>query len=342
MDQDLIEKYLNDECTPSEAERVIDWFATPEGQQYLEQQIDRDARVLGEFGEFFEMPEPSSDELFDDIQADKETGFGFREVGNRSSGSQWKMVASILLLVGVLAFASWYYLNKWTPQQRVVATNSRQQKTLVLPDSSKIVLHHDSRVEYSVPFRNQREVNLEGEAYFEVEHDEDHPFIVYVDSSYVKVLGTKFVVSEYSNPEGIEVAVKSGRVELGTQQSKGKEDAKTITKTHSEDAIEIPMDKVGITKKDSGPKITKDVDSAELLDWVEGKLIFHNTPLTKVLDELEGRYGVRFNVRDQKLLQKNFTSSFDDESLSEVLTVLKISLDVNTKRVGDTIYLSKQ
>lgn len=339
MDQDLIDNYFNDECSHSEAEEVLDWFATPEGQQYLEQEMDRDITMLEEFGEFLSIPDFNSDALFNKIQANKSATSGFREVNRRSSGSQWQKVASILLVVGVLAFMISYYFSTVKTTQKVVMTNGKQEKTIILPDSSKIVLHHNSRVSYSTPFRDKREINLQGEAYFEVDHNKQKPFIVYIDSSYVKVLGTKFVVSEYAGTEGIEVAVKSGRVELGTQNSGGK-GAKTIDRSSSSDAIEIPVNKVGISNQNSTPRISKTVDSDELFDWVEGKMIFKNTPLKKVLADLENRYGVRFVVQEKELLQKNFTSSFDDESLGQVLTVLKISMGINTKRVRDTIYLS--
>jgi len=341
MDQDLLEKYFNGECSHSEAEEVLEWFTTPEGQQYLEQEIEQDINALDEFGALISTPgpEPNSDALFNKIQDDKSADLGFREVNSSSSGSQWKKVASILLVVGVLAFMVNYYFSSVETTQKVVATKANQEKTILLPDSSKIVLHHNSRVAYTTPFKDKREIDLEGEAYFEVTHDKKSPFIVYVDSSYVKVLGTKFVVSEYVGTEGVEVAVKSGRVELGTQNSGGK-DARTIDKTSSSNAIEIPVNKVGVSNRNADPVISENVDSDELFDWVEGKMIFRNTPLRKVLADLENRYGVRFVVRDKELLKKNFTSSFDDESLEQVLTVLKISLDVSTKRVKDTIYLS--
>lgn len=339
MDQALIDKYLNDECSHAEAKQVLDWLATPEGQQYLEEEIDRDLKALDQFGAYIKTPEPNSEALFDEIQADKSTNAKLRELNKRSSDSQWKKVASIILLVGVLALVGSYYFKSAETEQKIVTTESNEEKTLILPDSSKIVLHHNSRVSYTTPFRDIREINLDGEAYFEVEHDKEKPFIVFLDSSYVKVLGTTFVVSEYSGTEGVEVAVKSGKVELGTQNAAG--DNVLIDSLTSDDAIQIPVDKVGKTNRNAKPAITENVDSEELFDWVEGKMIFRNTPLKKVLADLENRYAVRFVVRDKELLDRHFTSSFDDESLQQVLTVLEISLNVSTNRVKDTIYLSK-
>ena len=339
MNRALIDKYLNDECSHAEAKQVLDWLATPEGQEYLEEEIDRDLNALDEFGTYIKTPEPNSEALFKEIQADKSKNASFRELNERSSGSQWKKVASIILLVGVLALVGSYYLKSVETEQKIVTTDKNEEKTLILPDSSKIVLHHNSRVSYTTPFRDIREINLDGEAYFEVEHDKEKPFIVFVDSSYVKVLGTAFVVSEYSSTEGVEVAVRSGKVELGTQNSAG--DDALLARLTSADAIQIPVDKVGKTNRNTKPAITENVDSEELFDWVEGKMIFRNTPLKKVLADLENRYAVRFVVRDKELLDRHFTSSFDDESLKEVLTVLEISLNVSSNRVRNTIYLSK-
>lgn len=339
MDQKLIDKYFRGECSHSEAEKVVEWFSTSEGQQFLDEEIDRDARALSEFGEHFEIPQTDSEALFARIQQSKSQQLGFKEVDNKSSRPQWKVAASIVLILGILSLSLGLYFEKWESEKRIVKTTETEEKTFFLPDSSKVVLHHNSSVTYTKPLGNKREIDLKGEAYFEVEHDQKKPFIVYVDSSYVKVLGTKFVVSEYSSSKGVEVAVKSGRVELGSQNFGG--GGRTIEQLTSGTSIEIPVNKVGVQSSGSKPKISKEVNSDELLDWVQGKMIFRNTPLQNVLADLENRYGVRIIVNDDEILNNRFTSSFDNESLNQVMTVLKITFDIKTRRVRDTIYLSK-
>jgi len=340
MDQKLIDKYFRGKCTHSEAEKVVEWFSTTEGQQFLDKEIERDVRALNEFGEHFEIPQTDSNALFARIQQSKSQQFGFKEVNNKSTRPQWKVAASIVLILGVLSLSLGLYFEKWKSETKIVKTAKTQEKTFFLPDSSKVVLHHNSSVIYTKPFDGKREIDLKGEAYFEVEHDEKNPFIVYVDSSYVKVLGTKFVVSEYSNSKGVEVAVKSGRVELGLQNNSDG-GSRTIDQLTSGTSIEIRMNKVGIQSRGGKPQISKEVKSDELLDWVQGKMIFRNTPLRNVLADLENRYGVRIIVNDSEILDNRFTSSFDNESLNQVMTVLKITFDIKMRRVRDTLYLSK-
>lgn len=340
MDQKLIDKYFRGECSHSEAEKVVEWFSSAEGQQFLDEEIDRDVRALDEFGDQFEMPQHDDDALFARIQQNKSQQVGFKEVNNKSSRPQWKVAASIVLILAVLSLSMGLYFEKWKSEKKIVKTAKTQEKTFLLPDSSKVVLHHNSSVTYTKPFNSKREIDLKGEAYFEVEHDEQKPFIVYVDSSYVKVLGTKFVVSEYSSSKGVEVAVKSGRVELGSQHNSD-DGSRTIDKLSSGSSIEIPMDKVGVQSRGSTPQISEEVKSDELLDWVEGKMIFRNTPLQNVITDLENRYGVRIIVNDSDILDNRFTSSFDNESLNQVMKVLRITFDIKTRRIADTIYLSK-
>src|SRR6056297_3367157 len=131
MTQALIDKYLNDECSHAEAEQVLDWLATPEGQEYLEEELDRDLKALDEFGGYIKTPEPSSDALFNEIQADKSKNTRFRELNERSSGRQWKKVASIILLVGVLALVGSYYLKGVETEQKIVTTDNNEEKTLI-------------------------------------------------------------------------------------------------------------------------------------------------------------------------------------------------------------------
>lgn len=345
MDKVLIEKYLKDQCTPAETEQVLEWLQTPEGQEYLKEEIEQDIRVFEQFGEELNNPEPDSDKLFNRILATK-TGENDWEKNSRSSSNfQWKKAASVLLLVGLLSLFVIIFIEMLEPEKRIVETKLREQKTLLLPDSSKIILHSNSRLEYRPAFE-KREVSLEGVAYFEVEHLQDQSFKVFIEDSYIKVLGTKFVVSGYSGSERVEVAVKKGRVEMG---SKGLNNGQVyfsnkpaeVPSERKNKKIEISTDEVGVQNKNSTPFISDSTFSNELFDWMEGKMIFRSTPLRRVFNELENRFGVQFQLQNQDLGQRKFTSSFDNESLEEVLNVLTISFNVSYHREGDKIHIKE-
>lgn len=340
MDQALVIKYFNGQCTRSEAEQVLEWFQSPEGQQFLDDEIDQDLRFFDEFGEGLEDPELDSQQLFSQIRDDQSATPVDKAIDDRTSRTRWKSAAAVLLIIGILSLFVGFYAGDWDAP-KIVQTDAGEQETILLPDSSKIVLHSNSKIKYLASF-DKREVSLEGEAYFEVEHNEEKPFIVYADRSYVKVLGTKFVVSSYSSSERVEVAVKSGRVELGlhNKNEEIKELEVLSPKEGKGKPIEIVDDQVGVQQRNSNPFITDSAYSDELFDWVEGMIIFRDTPLKHVLTELENRYGVECVLGDSELAKQKLTSSFSDESLEEVLHVLTLSLDIEYQRVGNKIYFS--
>jgi ferric-dicitrate binding protein FerR (iron transport regulator) len=74
--------------------------------------------------------------------------------------------------------------------------------------------------------------------------------------------------------------------------------------------------------------------------WTEGRLVFHDTPLSQALSQLDRWYDVRFTLTDRTLAQRPLTASFDTESLSQVLDVLQLTLDLDIRRSGDTVALA--
>lgn len=336
MDQALIEKYFNGQCTQSEAAKVLEWFQTSEGREYLENELDRDIAFFGEVGEHLNLPDPDSEAIFDQIRKDQFSS-KVHQANRQSSKSHWKKVAAIFLVVGMLSVIVGIYASNWNTE-KIVKTGNGEKEAFVLPDSSKIVLHSNSSLKYLSSFK-KREVFLEGEAYFKVEHAPERPFVVYIEDSYVKVLGTEFVVSQYTGNGRVEVAVKSGKVELGSHKldSATKELEASDLK---EKTIEITDDEVGIKNKNSDPFITDSMKSDELFDWTKGMMIFRNTPMAHVIAELENRYGVKFVLEDPEIRKHKFTSSFNNQTLSEVLNVLTLSLDFTYRRVGNKIYIS--
>jgi ferric-dicitrate binding protein FerR (iron transport regulator) len=275
--------------------------------------------------------------LFDQIRDEPAVAVD-KTIKKQKSRRQWKTAAAVLLIVGVLSLFAVILADSWN-SQKFVQTKPGEQQTLLLPDNSKIVLHGNSSLEYSSTF-GKREVTLKGEAYFEVEHNKEKPFVVYVDNSYVKVLGTKFVVSGYYGGERVEVAVKSGRVELGLNNNEVTELEARAPEDKKDKPIEITDAQVGIQNQNSHPFIADSKKYEELFDWVEGKMVFRDAPLKYVVAELENRYGVECVVTDPDLGKQKFTSSFDNETLPEVLKVLTLSLGIRYKRIGDKIYLS--
>ena len=359
MNNRLVEKFLESQCTAEEARKVLEWFQTPEGQQYLDEEIDSDIRAYYEFGEYFESPDVRSEQLFSRIQQSVSRNRVQNSARDYKTG--WKKAAAVILLATVLSVFAGVYLYDWGADTKIVKTEQGEKKTLFLPDSSKVILHSNSSIEYLSSF-NQREVVLEGEAYFEVEHEDNNPFMVLKGNSYVKVLGTVFTIGVDSSSKKIKVAVRQGKVELGKidledglstvaklnsvePQIVGGEDNKQLSTDKSnrqkESSIKISKHQVGTMDENGTVSLIKDpIYSKSSFDWVFGKITFRKTPLSEVIDELEDRYGIECVLTDSTLTSKELTTSFDSESLDEVLRVLALSLDIRYNKSGSKVYFS--
>ncbi len=184
-----------------------------------------------------------------------------------------------------------------------------------LPDGTKGVLNSGSSIEYHVPFRDKRNVKLIGEAYFEVKHDEKYPFTVHTQKCNVKVYGTRFNVSAYPEDTFTEVVLEKGKVAC---QLPGKD----------EDMFLKPNDRI-VVAGDSAVKST--VDAANYTAWRDGKLIFHGDLMKEVIRRISRWYNVDIQIADEELYTYSFRATFVDESLEEVLNLIKMSSHINYK-----------
>lgn len=200
------------------------------------------------------------------------------------------------------------------------------RRAITLPDGTEVVLNVDSRLRYSGAFQGSlREVFLTGEAYFEVKRDTSRPFVVHAGDMNVKVLGTSFNVRSYSEDEDTRATLVDGSVEI--------ESAYGIP-------VKLePLQTALLDRQDKRIEI-KRVSAEEAVSWKEGKLIFKETPMEDVLEDLERRYDVEFDIRSEVLYDYLYTGTFDNLNIDEVLRVLKISSPIHYKKDGKKIILN--
>lgn len=228
------------------------------------------------------------------------------------SGLRWLYVAAALL-IGVVSGLSFRYLMKDETADElfcdiVVPRGSRT--SLILPDSSTVWLNSGSRLSYSKDFgRENREIRLCGEAYFEVRRDERHPFIVTADALKVKVLGTTFNVCADENSSTAKVDLINGKVEV-TADSGSK-----LILSPGQRAV-LDKETGSLTSANSEPFVS---------DWVYGRMSFVNMPMTEILERLQKHFNVRINICDDRLAEEYFTGSIDlNLALDEILDYLDV------------------
>jgi transmembrane sensor len=255
----------------------------------------------------------------------------------------WRIAAAIALVVG--GGAVWSAIRSRAPSsdQRApmwtYATARAQRATLTLPDSSKVTLNTETRLEIPASFgRRTRDVYLDGEAYFEVAHDHKRPFRVHAGNAVTEVLGTKFGVRAREGEKTVEVAVAEGRVALSsppgplsTNAERGNEVPRTV----------LERGDVGKLASDGSASLSHGVDVTRILGWTEGRLAFERTPLPQVLAELDRWFDRDFVLGDSSLASLRLTTALRGESLGEAIAVLEAALAVKARVVGRTVILKR-
>jgi transmembrane sensor len=178
-----------------------------------------------------------------------------------------------------------------------------------LPDGTKGMLNSGSHLSYSLPFNNNREVNFDGEAWFDVRSDEKHPFEIRTGNSTLKVLGTSFNLSAYPAENYVEVVLQEGKVEF--LDNKGDE---KVTLLPSERLV---FQNGNISKSVSDP--------AKYNAWTKGKLVFRGDPMDEVARRIERWYNVKVELADNELKKYSFRATFEDDKLEDVLRFLSMT-----------------
>lgn len=206
-----------------------------------------------------------------------------------------------------------------------VATKAGERRTFDLPDGSRVILGFSSTLVSREGYGGStREVDLDGEAYFTVTHDAARPFRVHVGSTVIEDLGTEFAVRAYESAGSVRVAVAVGSVSL----RRGTSPAPSVVLSPRDVAF---LDDTGEVR------LTRGVDLSTYTAWTGGRLVFDDTPLAQVAEELERWYGVEVRVTDSALLSRHLTTAFESETLDEVLRVIGMSLDVRYVRKGNVV-----
>jgi ferric-dicitrate binding protein FerR (iron transport regulator) len=161
-------------------------------------------------------------------------------------------------------------------------------------------------------------VFLKGEAYFEVESDPKKPFIVETSSLSVKATGTKFNVSGYTSADEAEVTLVSGKVEVSLT-----DDKKNIKSS------KLDMNQHFSFNKASGTTSIIVEDTYKYISWKDGKLIFRNEPLSLVVKKISQVFNIDIEIKGEEILNYSYRATFQDESLAEILKLLKMSSPID-------------
>jgi transmembrane sensor len=237
----------------------------------------------------------------------------------------FQIAASLVLL---LTFGYLTGSFKETPDYITVATKNERTK-FYLPDSSMIWLNKNSSVKYSSDYNKKtREVQLDGEAFFDVRKNPEKKFIVLGHKSVTEVLGTSFIVKSYKNSTQESVEVVTGKVSF-------------TSKADSKKQVLLTPGLEGTLKAGDLISMQKITDQ-NFKAWKEHKLEFDNTDIRQVIASLNNYFDVQVSVTDPAILKCSFTGSFDNPDLEQIINIISVTLNIEYKKEQGKYILSGQ
>ncbi len=316
----LLQASFEDTLDPEQRKRIKLWLEQEPGNQ---EEYDRVRSIWKITGRLSLNLDVDREEAWKQIMRTMPADPVASEFSNRFS--YWYRMAAVFLLLALFV-AVWLFLKPSSSSSLV--TKEGEQTTITLADGTIVWLNENSQLNYPNDFKqDHREVNLTGEAFFEVAHDQARPFKVNTENLAVQVLGTSFNLRAYANDSISDVAVVSGRVRVSTDNKNN---------------LPINLDP-GYRAIYNGRTLIKGKNpESNLLAWKERKLQFNNTNLDDVIKHLVRYFGVSLQLENPEISNCQFTSRFEEPELEEVLKVMALSLDLHYQKQGETILLSGQ
>ena len=239
--------------------------------------------------------------------------------------------AAAILFLPMLAGS--YYLGTLREETRAMSSKPVYNEVsaafgtrsmLTLDDGSRVWLNSGSKLKYPHDFSSRRrEVFLTGEGYFEVESDASRPFIVHTKRLNVRATGTRFNVNVSSIEKAAQITLIEGKISVSKNVAGGK----TVEISKMEPSQHLAFDTL------SGSFNLLSEDTYRFIAWKDGKLIFRNEPLEDVIKRIGYFYNVDIELKDEKLKEYRYRATFEEESLDEILHLLKISSPVDYREV---------
>lgn len=327
----LLAKYVAGETSEKEGEAVQKWSAHSTGNKALLEEIKSDWKKMDRMNARFDV-DNAWNKLHDRLVTDhlhEETSSAKPKSRNFVDFSPPIRIAASLVLLAILGVALFALFNRFQTVQ-VMASVEEKGKMVNLPDGSTVYLNSNASLQYARNFGNKnREVNLRGEAFFEVTPGANNPFRIVAGNARIKVLGTSFNVKANNSNNQVEVYVSTGIVELSEASD---EQNKILLRSGS----------IGIVSEKS--LSMKSAINKNSIAWKTGDLLFEETPLSEVIPVLNSVYNVNIVITDPGIDTTRIDGEYHGDPLDQILHVICTQNQENRLKVAkdaNTIYLSR-
>lgn len=333
----IIQRKITDRCSQAERQRLEEW---------MQKDPENEKLVTG----LEEIWEKTPDEKF---QVDVEEAwdkFHHREMsstnqvsyqqsrsGGQSLAVKFMRVAAVVLIVALSGLLVWQYSEK-SPTNSAnhgdfyvmqdLVTKQGERARVKFSDGTSVILNAASALRFPQKFGGpKREVYLDGEAYFEVAHNNKRPFIVHTQGADVEVLGTEFNVRAWDEDADVGITVRQGKVSVSAKSNDSDNPEPVILTRGQHSTVE----------KGERPTAAQNVEIKQYLLWLNGGMSFNDTPFSQVVRQIERRFDVQVIVHDKQLLTVPLTASLQEANLEKVLKVISASMEIDYRKQGTTV-----
>ena len=260
------------------------------------------------------------------------------------------MVAAITGGIVITAYAIFQLNNNSNPisTNEIVAHKGSRTRTL-LPDGSIVWLNAGSTLSYDPAFNGpQREIVLNGEAFFDIAPQANKPFIVHAGNIDIKVLGTAFNVKSYADDHTVETTLLRGLVQLSR---KDRPDAKPILlKPHQKLVLEKEIKENDVNQKKENT-IRIPVQSVLQLDttlrddelpetaWIYNRLQFRGDGFPELAKKLERWYNIKIHFEDEAVQSLTFNGSLENETVEQAFRALQVAVPFSFTIKGNELFI---
>ncbi len=223
------------------------------------------------------------------------------------TGLKYAAVILLFLLTGYY-FALYQINTENHHAYTVFHIPNAETGSVVLPDGTKVKLNSSSELKYPLRFLNSREVFLTGEAFFEVESDSRHPFLVHVDDFTIKVTGTRFNIQSYpdANPE---TTLEEGKI--------------AVIDREGNTLVELKPNENLVYDRSQKRVLVTAVDARQKTDWRTGKIFLKNQTIEEMAKIIERWYNVKVVFDDESIKEVRLTGTIlKDKPIEQLLNVL--------------------
>ena len=329
MSIELLKKYFNNQCNPSEVDEVIEWLSVNakgyKGRKVLKQlweEVEESPIDNVDFNQLL-------DKIHHEINLKNNNSpdrFQTNKKGKLKTLVSWSIKIAASLFIPLLMLSLYYYskdiLHPEKPIYSEIISPNGSRTTFELPDGSKVWLNNGSSLKFPIRFSgNQRVLELRGEAYFQITHNKDMPLVVKTNDIQVMVHGTEFNVMAYPKDDDLTVTLVNGSVSM--QKMKRNNETKEL--------FRLKPNQQAVYNIINSEIYYMTVDPEKYISWKNGKLIFIDDPIDVVMQKLERWYNVEIKLKDKDLSKITYTATFTDETLQQILELLKIATPIDYK-----------